>query len=587
MRLQVSAALLSLLSCSLVGCSSAGSTLSSTGSTEPEVASATVRRFDENLARRSELYHEYLMSQLSYDDERIAEAARHLERVNSLLEDPAPDVLIQLTQLYLRLGELEEARSVIERVVSGRPEDVDAQLLHAGILAAVGEGSEAYKIYVELIGRAPGRLEPYLYAAEQAHRAGKLTDANRIVADAVVHFPKESLVLSTQGRIFELQGNDSEAAHSYQRAYQLEKATPQALDLIRALLKRGATLEAMTLGREIAAAEPATLFLRRFVETYLSSSDQTDAALSELEKYADLQEQNLPLRMKVALVLLQSQNVEGALRELLLLLAQDPKHAQARYQFATLLASRGRTKEAVEELLRIDAESDMFVKSRTFAAFIARQNGDFDTAEGAVREALAREEGDAQLQSYLILLLRDGKKYTEALQLIEQALTKDARNERLLFNYALVLHDLGRADEAVTAMEKVLVSNPGNSDALNFVAYTLVERNDPALYPRALALIEKAIALRPDDAYYLDTFGWILFKLGRLDEAATALSRSVQASSEDLVIVEHYGQVLLKLGRKREARELFQRALERSSEGEDAEQNEARAEIEALLNQLQ
>ncbi|WKZ57976.1 MAG: tetratricopeptide repeat protein [Bdellovibrionota bacterium] len=570
----------------LSGCSA----VSSPGpSAEFDVAvdDSRTRKFDPQLSHRSEVYHHYLLSQLAYDQEEIEDASSHLEKVRSLLEEPVPDVLVQLSQLQLRLGEVEQARATIAPLISREPPNTDHLLLYAGILEALGETGNAAEIYKSLLQGEANRIEPYLLAAEIELQQGGFDEAVRILQMASKHFPKEALVHSTLGQAYERHQRFVEANRAYQTAFDLERSTPHALDLVRILLKKGATAEAITLGGELAAAEPSTVFLRRFVENFLSSPGTAQEALRELERYEEAQEENLPLRMRLALYLLQHQSVEGAMRELVLVLAKSPDHAQARYQLATLLASRGRSRESVEELFKIEADDEMFIKSRTFAAFVARQSGDFESAERAIRDARKKESSNPQLLAYLVLLLRDSKKFAEARELLEEALAEDPQNDRLLFNYALVLHDLGDTKGALVAMEKVIEINPSNSDALNFVSYTLVEQGNPDHYPRALALVEKALAIRPDDGYYLDTLGWVLFHLSRYEEAEKVLSRAVQATGDDLVILEHYGEVLLKLNRLGQARDLFQRALEREVDLDDREQREARQRIEEKLQRLQ
>ncbi len=70
------------------------------------------------------------------------------------------------------------------------------------------------------------------------------------------------------------------------------------------------------------------------------------------------------------------------------------------------------------------------------------------------------------------------------------------------------------------------------------------------------------MGLRPDEGAYVDSLGWVYYRMGRLDEAVRHLERAVELMPDDAVILEHLGEVYLEKGRRKEARELWLRSLE-------------------------
>ena len=84
-------------------------------------------------------------------------------------------------------------------------------------------------------------------------------------------------------------------------------------------------------------------------------------------------------------------------------------------------------------------------------------------------------------------------------------------------------------------------------------------------------MIEKAVEQRPDDGYITDSLGWILYRLGKYDEAVGPMERAVELQPIDPIINDHLGDVLWKVGRKLEAEFQWRRALSFEPEEEDAE----------------
>ena len=95
----------------------------------------------------------------------------------------------------------------------------------------------------------------------------------------------------------------------------------------------------------------------------------------------------------------------------------------------------------------------------------------------------------------------------------------------------------------------------------NALGYTLADRT--TRYEEARALIEKALALKPDDPFILDSMGWVLFKQGKYTEALGFLKKaSADRDGEDATILDHLGDCLDKLKQKKPAIKNWKKALE-------------------------
>jgi tetratricopeptide (TPR) repeat protein len=117
---------------------------------------------------------------------------------------------------------------------------------------------------------------------------------------------------------------------------------------------------------------------------------------------------------------------------------------------------------------------------------------------------------------------------------------------------------LGKKKEALEAFVKIIDIDSADATAMNYVGYMYAEKGESLEY--ALALIERALAIEPNNGYFIDSRGWVFYQMGDFDEAYADLVRAA-ALVEDAVIFEHLGDACVKLDRIPEARDAYDRAL--------------------------
>jgi tetratricopeptide (TPR) repeat protein len=108
---------------------------------------------------------------------------------------------------------------------------------------------------------------------------------------------------------------------------------------------------------------------------------------------------------------------------------------------------------------------------------------------------------------------------------------------------------------------------PENALLLNNYSYSLSERN--LQLDRALEMSKKANILEPDRPAYLDTIGWIYFKLGKLEEAEFYIRKSIDLQADSPVVLQHLGDVYYEMGDLDNAIEYWNRSLEADPENEE------------------
>ncbi|MBP7276163.1 MAG: tetratricopeptide repeat protein [Kiritimatiellae bacterium] len=148
--------------------------------------------------------------------------------------------------------------------------------------------------------------------------------------------------------------------------------------------------------------------------------------------------------------------------------------------------------------------------------------------------------------------------FPEALRAFHEARRRWARTrggERrrgaMDFFIAMQQEQLGNWGEAERGLRAIVGSNPDDALALNALAFALAERSENL--DEALDLIQRALRIRPGDAAYLDTRGWVLYRLGRIEEARQDLLAAMGKDPDEAEILDHLADVELTAGRREES----------------------------------
>jgi tetratricopeptide (TPR) repeat protein len=162
-------------------------------------------------------------------------------------------------------------------------------------------------------------------------------------------------------------------------------------------------------------------------------------------------------------------------------------------------------------------------------------------------------------------LLREANEHRAAFDLLGEALTKTPDNPDLLYDHALTAEKLDRFDVLESNLKRLIELRPDHAHAYNALGYSFADRN--IRLTEAKQLIEKALAISPEDYFIIDSMGWVLYRMGDLKGAAAQLRRAWNGRP-DGEIGAHLGEVLWQMGEKDEARRVWQEALKQSPENE-------------------
>ncbi len=314
-----------------------------------------------------------------------------------------------------------------------------------------------------------------------------------------------------------------------------------------------------------------------------------------LKKFPD----SVAVRLNYARLLVETRQLDDALEQYLWVVENQPRNEDAIF-VAALLSMQLNALDQSQDLLhrlvdmgrRLDAANfylgqlaEMLDQSDSAIDYYAAvESGEhFTDAQLSLAGLLARH-GDVLLARANLDKLRlsnpadlnridalDGRilesdgQLDQALAVYESALVRAPQDRQLLISQAILADKLGQFEVVERNLVRVLGQRPDDVAALNSLGFSM--SNHTTRYQEAYGYLERAVQLRPNSGAILDSMGWVLYKLGRLDESVDYLRRSL-ALFDDEEVSAHLGEVLWMRGEHEEARDVWKQALEKSPDGE-------------------
>ena len=250
-----------------------------------------------------------------------------------------------------------------------------------------------------------------------------------------------------------------------------------------------------------------------------------------------------------------------------------PDHVDGLLLTANLLERLGRYELATETYDKVPRDHPAFYIAEMGRAQALHVSEREDAAIEVLTQ-LGRTESDLPVVHVALGdLLRGLERFPEATEAYDRAVNlieePDPSHWSLYFSRGITLERSDRWEEAEADFRRALDLQPDQPQVLNYLGYSYVEKGENM--DEALDMIERAVAIRPNSGYIVDSLAWALYKLGRYDEAIGPMERAVELEAVDPIINDHLGDVLWAVGRTREAEFQWRRALSFDPEPEDAE----------------
>ena len=269
--------------------------------------------------------------------------------------------------------------------------------------------------------------------------------------------------------------------------------------------------------------------------------------------------------LTLGLLEMQTDDYDTAESRLKSLLASEQYRSNAYYHLGEVAVQKEQIDLAIDRFLRVE-RGELVIEARKQLANLAVQQNNPEQAQRWFAEARLLFP-DLKHQLYLAeaQFQTANNMASSAIPVLTEALSKEPESVEILYIRALAFEQIGNIDGAETDLRKILDLKPNDPDAMNALGYTLADRTDR--YQEAFVLIEKALEQKPESPAILDSMGWVLLKLGRLDEAEPHFEKAWERS-KDHEIAAHYGELLWLLGRQQDAREIWDLGYESNPESD-------------------
>jgi tetratricopeptide (TPR) repeat protein len=449
----------------------------------------------------------------------------------------------QLSQLYLRQGRGEQAVDAARRAYElDTDSSVNVRNL-ISVLRLAGGGERELQTYARLARTANSPVLQIGYGAALV-RAGRYAEAVTRLRAYLKDDPANAAVVEMLAAAERRAGQRAAAAETLKRG--IQHAEPSAR--LKLALELAQTYEELGRGAEAVA--------------------QYEGLFGELAGKGRLEQQYADIFSDALSRLARAYHRADERQKLQALLVVGDGSPLVDALAAELLREEGKRREALE-LVRAAARRFPDDRSlRLTEALILGDLNNYGESVELLRGMLKGQAGDpsADASIYLILssqLMQSGDlKGAEAT--VRKALEENPQDDELLIQLSSIQARAGQPAEAEKTLRAVLQRAPDNATALNNLGYQLIERG--GRYQEALTLIEKAVSIEPLNGSFLDSLGWVNYKLGRLQEARGHLEKASSYARRNSTIYEHLGDVLRDLGRIQEARRQWEYALECSLE---------------------
>src|SRR6204780_5582308 len=440
------------------------------------------------------------------------------------------DAMTGLATVYADLGDNKAAAEMLRKVAE---KDPNPRSLTS--LAGVYEQLKDYSLAAEMLRRAldqqPGNSELKAALAEDLVFSDQLDDALKLYQEAVAEDPKDIKAELRISQIYrqkqafakareaadkakEIDPNDLEVQYNDVNFLEAEGKIPDAIKTLKGILDA-------TAKKSYSASEKSS---RSFLLSSLGELERT------IEQYGPAVE---------------------AFRQLADL---DPEGA-GRGE-AEIIETYREAKDYPKAEAEADAAVKKLPKDRIVSATRATVLSDLGKTDAAVAEArrLADGKNDREVDLKLADIYEQAKNFTEMAKVLDaaEALSQSSQDKGdVAFRRGAMFERMKNYPAAEAEFRKVLEINPDSDAALNYLGFMLADRN--VRLEEARDMIAKAVAREPNSGAYLDSLGWVYFRLNKLPEAEDKLREALRYMSRDPTVHDHLAEVYFKEGKIREA----------------------------------
>jgi tetratricopeptide (TPR) repeat protein len=452
------------------------------------------------------------------------------------------ELVADVARRFLQQGKTDRALKLLDRVAERPDAPGELHALHGVALTSVGRTAEALKAYMRAAERPPVIVAVYQAVVRILADDRRTAEALPLLIRARKSFATEPGSLLDIADLYRVIG-------SADARWQVQA--------------KAAALEVLAQVRSLKPEDPALALRLSDRYAQLGQADQAESVLRELQERAP---RNSAAVSRLAELYLRSGRIPEASRQLEALRKIDPANPVTYYFLGVVALEEKqfeRARNHFERAILINpglepAHTDLAVALLSLLRPEEAVNV-LDRARKEVPPSFRIEYLSGVARSQL-------KRFDQALEAYSAAEKLGSTNQppltdhRFYFQVGALLERKGDETKSIEYLEKALELKPDYDDALNHLGYMWAEKGKNL--PKARAMIEQALKAEPENPAYMDSMGWVLFKLGKHSEALDWLLKARQRMTEpDATVLDHVGDAAAACARWDLAREAWAASL--------------------------
>ncbi|MCF6270753.1 MAG: tetratricopeptide repeat protein [Melioribacteraceae bacterium] len=563
-------------------------------STKTEVTSETTKVINH---QNEKLAQDHFIKGALYDLKGEFHAAI-LEYQDALVLDEQAGIHYALSKDYLILQKLAPALKHSRKAVELGSDDVEYNFLLGNIYRIV-QLPDSAEIYFEKVIKLDSLYFQAYYSLAQLNEAKKPLQALGIYDKLLKLTGPEWSVLVKIAELNERMGNVDNTINTVEKLLKLNPSNLKLQKLlIESYLKQDKNDEALLLVDDALTMFPDDLTLIEYRGKVKANKNEWGEAAIEYQKLIHSPE--LPFEVKKNIAggfvteAARDSNIIPIAKNLLLEIEKDSTDWQVNAFLAEISVEEGNDSAAIVYFQNASKLAPWNPQLWNRVGILLFESKRYEEAVAEMKNAILKFPDDFVNNLILGLSLSQQKDIDGAARALEHAVRLNPNDLTALHAYGFTLNQLKRNDAALVYLDKALYLNPDNiqvigtlgmiydsmedyeiSDSLyeralaidsadvlisNNYAYSLSERG--IRLNRALELSEYAVEQEPKNASYLDTIGWVHFKLGNYDKAIEFIKMAVEEDDSNAILMDHLADIYAKIDNKEKAIEYWLKALE-------------------------
>ncbi len=479
--------------------------------------------------------------------------------VDMALKTRDAGVAQRAAMLAVYLKRHEEALTTSKIWVEQEPNSIEARRYLSEQLLRIGDMEQAI-VHMEAIKNLGGlaNFESFAYSAANMDDKGRevlLEAMSRMLAE----YPGDAQLMFSKAVLLEQSGQLEEALQLANQLLVSKKDINVIVLKVNALKDLLRTDEALVFLESTLEELADKRRLRLIYARMLFEAER----LVDAEKQYELVHQQAPndsdILFALALISMEQGKDESAKGYLNQMIRFNRRANEAHYYLGSIADKNDKIPQAISEYKMVGPGREYLAAQVRIAALLADQ----DRLDDARAHLENQRANNPDRYNRLVMiegqLLSERGLEAEFFELLEMVIQKQPENVELLYFRAMTGQSLGRLDVLEQDLLRVIEIDPGNADAMNALGYTLADQTDR--HDEALVLIERALEIKPNEAAFIDSLGWVQYRLENYKDAVTNLRKALSLFDNDEVAA-HLGEVLWVSGEQQEARNVWQKALD-------------------------